>query len=139
MEEAVDTIDSSKIDNFTFHMGVNATPIVGRIRVAPSLTGNLKRLEQDLSYAREMARTLEDELMEETSPAPEDGDAEKPEGEASTDSAPKDTTPGLRERGSEVVEDVIARLLASSGLDGEDLDEEQAIRKVSRMLPIELT
>lgn len=130
VEEAVNTIDSSKIDNFTFHMGVNATPIVGRIRVAPSLTGNLKRLEQDLSYARELARTLEDELMEEASPVPEDGDAEKPEGETSSDSAPKDTTPGLRERGSEVVEDVIARLLASSGLDGEDLDEEQAIRKV---------
>lgn len=130
VEDAVATIDSSKIDNFTFHMGVNATPIVGRIRVAPSLTSGLRRLEQDASYARELARTLEDELMEVASPAPEveEGEGEKPEG-VSTD-IPKDVTPGLRERGSEVVEDVIARLLASQGLDGEDLDEEQTLRKV---------
>lgn len=125
--EAVTTIDGSKVDNFTFHMGVNATPIVGRLRIAPPVSNSLQRLEHDLARAQQLARTLENELMQQETPAPE-GEAD---GEVKPENETKDNTPGLRERGSDAVGDVIARLLAREGLDGDELDEEQQTRKVS--------
>jgi len=102
------------------------------MRTTPAVANTLQRLEADTARAQELARTLEDELMEEDTPVPEGeaaegGDADKAAAES------KDTTPGLRERGTEAVADVIARLLARDGLDGEDLDEEQQIRKVSNV------
>ena len=38
--------------------------------------------------------------------------------------------PGLREKGSVLVEEAIGRILASQSLDGAELDEEQRIKKV---------
>jgi hypothetical protein len=128
VNEVVNTIDGSKVDNFTFHMGVNATPIVGRLRIAPAITNTLARLEIDVQRAQELARSLEDELMQPETPVPEGGEEEKAEGEDKEKE--KDTTQGLRERGTDVVADVVVRLLAREGLDGEELDEEQRIRKV---------
>ncbi|KAL1408935.1 hypothetical protein Q8F55_005749 [Vanrija albida] len=128
VEEAVKAIDGSKVDNFTFHMGVNRTPIIGRIRVTPPVAGTLHRLEVDAANARDLARRLEDELLEEASPAPE-AEGEGAEKEAGAEAETKDSTPGIRERGSDVVADVIARLLARDSLDGDDLDEEQQLRR----------
>lgn len=129
VQEVVSTVDSSKVDNFTFHMGVNASAIVGRIRIAPPITSTLERLETDAAHARDLARMLEEDLLDEATPAPEGEESkETAEGE-SIEKTAEDTVPGLRERGSDAVDDVVARLLAQENLDGEDLDEEQRLKK----------
>ncbi|BEJ09479.1 hypothetical protein CcaverHIS641_0603940 [Cutaneotrichosporon cavernicola] len=128
VEEVVDTIDGSKVDNFIFHMGVNASAIVGRIRLTPAIATTLSRLETDAERARELALKLEDGLME-TDPPQADQPAEGESGDAAEEQDKGDKARGLHERGSDVVADVVTRLLAQQNLDGDELDEEQRVRK----------
>lgn len=103
-------------------MGVNATPVVGKIRVTQPIANTLERLRNDGEKAKALVVKLEEELL---------GDDEiegKPEAE---DSERK--LPGLGEKGSTLVEETIARVLGSQGMEGEELDEEQRIRKVRQM------
>jgi len=110
---------SKQIDNFTFHMGVNATPIVGKTRVTQPIANSLDRLVLDCEKAKALAMKLEEELLG------DDEDGVQPEGE---DSEPK--LPGLRERGSVMIEETTARILAKHELDEEELNEEQRVRRV---------
>jgi hypothetical protein len=50
-----------------------------------------------------------------------------------------DKARGLQERGTDVVADVVTRLLSQQSLDGDELDEEQRLRKVSYLLKAKLT
>ncbi|KAK4686837.1 hypothetical protein P7C73_g3283, partial [Tremellales sp. Uapishka_1] len=110
MDQAVKVLDSQRIDNFTFHMVVNATPTIGRIRTTPPIANSLERLEIDGEKARLLAIKLEDELID-----------EKPDGD-------EENKVSLQERASGVVEDNIMKLLEKNRLDGE-LDEHQRVHK----------
>lgn len=61
---------------------------------------------------------------------PAEGDV-KVEGEAAEEKPEVTKSLGLREKGSDVVEEVIMKLVDERGLTGEDLDEEQKVQKVS--------
>ncbi len=117
-------------------MGVNASAIVGRIRLTPEIANTLARLETDAEGARELALKLEDELMD----PPQTEQAAEGEGAESAEEQEKgDKARGLQERGSDVVADVVTRLLSQQNLDGDELDEEQRMRKVSCLLKVKLT
>lgn len=111
-------------------MGVNASAIVGRIRLTPTIANTLARLEADAERARELALKLEDELMETDAPPAEQA-AEGEGAEGTEEQVKPDKARGLQERGSDVVADVVTRLLSQQSLDGDELDEEQRLRKVS--------
>lgn len=111
-------------------MGVNASAIVGRIRVTPPVASTLVRLEKDAEHARELALKLEDELMDNDPPQGEQPEGEDSEGNQEQNKEDKPPR-GLQERGSDVVADVVSRLLAQANLDGDELDEDQRLRKVS--------
>ena len=101
-------------------MGVNSTPIIGKIRVTQPIANTLHRLLADGEKAKALAYKLEEELV---------GDDED-EGKPEVENAER-KLPGLRERGSVLVEETIMRILRSDqGLEREDLDEEQRVRKV---------
>jgi uncharacterized protein involved in exopolysaccharide biosynthesis len=113
-------------------MGSNLAPTIGRIRVTQSVANTLQRLRQDGDNAKAMAIRLEEELL---------GDDEevKPEDEKLTgaDGQGRDEerkVPGLREKGSDIIEEHVARLIESEGLCGSELDEEQATRRVRSSL-----
>jgi len=82
---------------------------------------------RDIAKAKALAIKLEDELVDPKS----DGAIEETKPDTTLDSPVK----ALTERGSEVVEDTITRLLEQHGLNAETLSEEQANVKVSLMLP----
>ena len=126
MEEVIKQVDGAKIDSFTFHMGVNATPSVGRTRMAAPLANSLDRLLLDSEKAHRLAEKLEEDLM---------GDDEEPvtgEGDgAEVPSKPREIKlAGLRERGTTVVQNRIDQLLEDQGLIGDELDQAQKLRKV---------
>lgn len=111
-------------------MGVNASAIVGRIRLTPTIANTVARLETDAERARDLALKLEDELMEPEPPQTEQpAEGEGAEGAEEQDKG--DKARGLQERGSDVVADVVTRLLSQQSLDGDELDEEQRLLKVS--------
>lgn len=68
-----------------------------------------------------------------------EGEGEKttPEGDAKVEDEAAEEKPkvakslGLSEKGSDVVEEVIMKMVEERGLTGEDLDEEQKVQKVS--------
>ncbi len=100
-------------------MGVNATPVVGKIRVAQPVANSLERLLIDGEKTKALALKLEEDLTgddeDDVKPEPEEGERK---------------LPGLREKGSILVEETISRVLASQGLDKEELDAEHRVRKV---------
>jgi hypothetical protein len=119
-----------QIDNFTFHMGLNTAPTVGRVRYAPAVASTLDRLVKDAAGAKALAIKLEQELLdvaEAENGGDKAGDATiiQKEGEASTS--------GLKEAGSSVVEEILGVILEKQGLSGdsEGFTEEQKIAKVS--------
>ncbi|WVR03221.1 hypothetical protein IAU60_000212 [Kwoniella sp. DSM 27419] len=128
--EVIQKLDGQKIDGFTFHMSVNSTPTIGRLRITPPVANELSRLADDAEKAKALALKLEEELLGE-----DDEEEDRPEGaEGEVTTTPKSEplekkVPGLREKPSEVVEETIARLLDSQALSGEDLDEEKKLKK----------
>ncbi|KAL7420146.1 hypothetical protein Q5752_005112 [Cryptotrichosporon argae] len=110
-EMVVRAVDGQKIDMFTFHMGINNTPSIGRVRFAPSACGTLAQLEADLERAKELAIMLEDDLVE----SDEDkGDAEAAAGNTDSNDAqaerqpmPWDRAAPLHERGSRHVQNTL--------------------------------
>jgi len=110
-----------QIDTFTFHLGINTTPVIGRIRITTPYASAMERVMKDIEKAKALALKLEDELVDFEA----EGDEGKPD--MSLDKPVK----ALVERGSIVVEETISRLLEKHGLTGEDLGEEQANVKVS--------
>jgi hypothetical protein len=117
-------------------MGVNASAIVGRIRLTPEIANTLARLETDAERARELALKLEDELMD---PPQTEQPVEGEGAEGAEEQEKGDKARGLQERGTDVVADVVTRLLSQQSLDGDELDEEQRLRKVSYLLKAKLT
>lgn len=134
-------------------MGVNVAATVGRIRYTPPCANTLSRLSQDAEKAEALALKLEEDLMgddeaepdveAEGQPEPkvegdgaktevkdEDGkDADKPAAKEKS-TVPKARLSGLRESGSAVILEVLGRTLEAEGLDGDDLGEDQRLRKV---------
>lgn len=124
-----------EIDNFTLHMGVNATATTGRLRVTHPQANELYQLEEDGKRARELAVKLEDELLadevEVAVPEPTAQATESAAAEKTGESSRFGKGPTLRERGSDLVGEHVSRLLESQGLLGEDLSPELRLRKVS--------
>ena len=128
-----------QIDTFTFHLGVNSAPTVGRTRVTAPIANTLSRLEKDAESAKALAERLEVELMGEAEADHVDEDDLEKEGEVNGDKheskeANGEVVPMLRpeslsQRGSVEVQRRIDHLLESSLLAG-DPDEEIDIRKV---------
>ena len=118
-------------------MGINATPVVGKIRVTAALANTLERLIRDGEKARSLAEKLELELMgddeDEGVDEKKEGDEQAGDGhdtkEGHSGQGKEKSMSGLRERGSMIVQDKTERLLEDAGLVG-DLDEEQQLRKV---------
>nr|XP_019048353.1 hypothetical protein I302_02124 [Kwoniella bestiolae CBS 10118]OCF27283.1 hypothetical protein I302_02124 [Kwoniella bestiolae CBS 10118] len=130
--EVINKLDGQKIDGFTFHMSVNSTPTIGRLRVTPSLSNSLNRLISDGEKAKALALKLEEELLG-------DDEDEEDKAEAEGESAPKPEggekkVAGLREKVSDSVEETVQRLLETNGLLGEDLDEEKKLRRAKIIL-----
>jgi hypothetical protein len=109
-------------------MGVNATPVIGRIRLTQPVANTPAQIYKDVDRARELCIKLEDELL---------GDEEEgADGEADEEKKDKVAgrwVAGLRERGSDVVKERTQRVLEGLGLSGEgdELSEEGKVRKVS--------
>lgn len=117
-------------------MGVNATPVVGKIRLTVPSANNLDRLLSDGLKAKELAEKLEAELIGDDDEADINGEVKEVEegGDADVEKAKKEqTVPGLREKGTVFVQEKIEQLLEAAGLTG-DLDEEQQRQKVSEFL-----
>ncbi|WWC85480.1 uncharacterized protein L201_000344 [Kwoniella dendrophila CBS 6074] len=128
ISEVINKLDGQKIDGFTFHMSVNSTPTIGRLRVTPPLSNTLKRLIHDGEKAKTLAIKLEEELLGDDE---EDEDKIEAEGEATAAKAEngEKKVAGLREKVSDIVEETVQRLLETTGLVGDDLDEEKKLRK----------
>ncbi|OCF43077.1 hypothetical protein I317_03046 [Kwoniella heveanensis CBS 569] len=127
ISEVIQKLDGQKIDGFTFHMSVNSTSTIGRLRVTPDIANSLDRLTQDGERAKALALKLEEELL-----GDDDEEEDKLEGEGEPAPKPEPLekkVPGLREKPSDVVEETIGRLLDLQALSGEGLDEEKKIRK----------
>ena len=103
-EEVVKKLDGSKIDNFVFHMGVNASPVIGRIRITAAVASTLERLLLDGEKAHDLAYKLEEELVE------EDGT-------------------GLKEKGTTEVQSRIDQLLREQKLVGDDLADDLKLNR----------
>ena len=101
-------------------MGVNATAIVSKIRVTAPVANTLERLLKDGEKAKALVSKLEEELL---------GDDDEVKPETETDEA-EPSFPGLREKGSVLVDETIARVLGKQKLEGEELEESQRIQKV---------
>ena len=102
-------------------MGLNATPVVGKVRLTQPIANTIERLLQDGEKAKALALKLEEELI---------GDDEEEMAAASDGAETEKKMPGLGEKGSNLVDETVTRLINAGGLDGEQLDEEQRIRKV---------
>lgn len=132
-------------------MGVNTAPVIGRTRLTQPYANTLERLLVDGDKAKAWAVKLEDNLMgDDEEPeavkgedgaerkADEEGAGEAGEGEGAGGDGgkeakePKETRlPGLRERGSEIVQERIDRLVEDLGLGGDEVDETVQIKRVS--------
>ncbi|OXG51481.1 arsenite-resistant protein ASR2 [Cryptococcus neoformans] len=144
VSKVIEQLDSTKIEGFTFHLTINTTPTIGRVRIAPPSVSTLDRLLLDGTRAKSLALKLEEELLgddEESVVEGEGGEKAKPaegdvkvEGEAAEEKPEVTKSLGLREKGSDVVEEVIMKLVDERGLTGEDLDEEQKVQKAKIIL-----
>jgi hypothetical protein len=117
------------VDNFTFHLGVNGTPVVGRVRLTAPSANTLDRLLRDGEKAKQLAEKLEEELLgddEDEAPGTQEGQ----EGGPSSSETKEASVPGLSERGSKFVQEKIEQLWEDAGLIGE-LDADQQTHKVS--------
>lgn len=114
-------------------MGVNASAVVGKIRLTAPAANTLSRLTEDGEKAKALALKLEEELIgdddEETENEEANGET-KPVQENKDKQSKELPTPGLRERGSVYVQEKIEELLETGDLMG-DLDAEQQVRKVN--------
>ena len=114
-------------------MGVNATPVVGKIRLTVPSANALERLVSDGQKAKDLAEKIEAELVgddDEAEPSVEVNDTEEG-GEGEKEKEKKELmVPGLREKGTIFVQEKIDQLLEAAGLNGE-LNEEQQRQKVS--------
>jgi hypothetical protein len=113
-------------------MGVNTAATVGRVRTAPAVASTLDRLVKDGEAAKALAIKLEENLVQ---PAEEvKGETEGKEGDVKMEGGEGDKKgEGIKERGSEVVEETIRRVLGKEGLAGEEegRSEEEKIKRVS--------
>jgi hypothetical protein len=130
----------SQIDNFIFHMGINATSVVGRVKLCQPISNTPGRLSIDLEKARALCVKLEDELIseDEDGHAEEDKSKDKEEEDRDGSKAEKSGSVekekkivGMRERGSDIIHDRIERIAEGLGLGGEDLTVEEKVQKVS--------
>lgn len=101
----------------------------------------LDRLLLDGTRAKSLALKLEGELLGDDEESVEgEGEKAKPEGDSKVEGEAAEEKPevpkslGLREKGSDMVEEVIMKVIEERGLTGEDLDEEQKVQKVSAYL-----
>jgi hypothetical protein len=116
-------------------MGVNATSVIGRIRVTAPVSNSLERLLKDGEKAKELAIKFEEDLMgddeEDAKKAENEGEGKaKPEGDGDkpAEETKEASYPGLREQGSVVVQEKIDALLEDEGLSGDLNEERQTIR-----------
>jgi hypothetical protein len=116
-----------QIDTFTFHLGINTTPVIGRIRMTVPYASATERVLKDIEKAKALALKLEDDLVD-----PESETSEETKPETSLDKPVR----ALSERGSVVVEETISRLLEKHDLTAETLSDEQANVKVSYSLHV---
>jgi hypothetical protein len=101
-------------------MGVNATPVVGRIRLTAPIASTLARLRIDGENAKALALKLESELVdEESSTTSTDAESEEKKLQA------------LSEKGSVVVEETIERLVEKAVPGPDDPTEDQVLLQVS--------
>ena len=114
-------------------MGVNATPVVGKVRLTVSSANSLERMTSDGQKAKELAEKLEAELIGDDDDEPEtNGEVKTTEegGDADAEKSKREqSVPGLREKGTVFVQEKIEQLQEAAGLSGE-LDEEQQRQKV---------
>ena len=126
MSHHSETLAHVQIDTFTFHLGINTTPVIGRIRMTVPYASATDRVLKDIEKAKALALKLEDDLVD-------------PESETSEDTKPTTSldkpVKALSERGSVVVEETISRLLEKHDLTAETLSDEQANVKVSWLVP----
>ncbi|RXK40727.1 hypothetical protein M231_01979 [Tremella mesenterica] len=150
VKEVVDKLDGSKLDNFTFHMGVNSAPVLGRIRVTHPIANTLERLEIDGENAQQLALKFEAEMAAQgpITRAPDSTEREeKVKGETGEEKSVKvegvqanhmkaDETPisNPPEKISDLVQATIDRVLDSEGLTSKGLNQEQQIRKAKIIL-----
>jgi hypothetical protein len=123
----------SQIDNFIFHMGINATSVVGRVKLCQPISNTPGRLSIDLEKARALCVKLEDELIseDEDGHAEEDKSKDKEEEDRDGSVEKEKKIVGMRERGSDIIHDRIERIAEGLGLGGEDLTVEEKVQKVS--------
>ena len=128
------------MDGYTLRMGINGTPVIGKIRLTAAIANSLDRLLIDIEKAKQLALKLEDELMgddEEQREGSEAGDDAEERDDGDEPKEPRKQAeipvPGLHERPSAQVQAKIDSLIEAAGLDGE-LNEEQQIRKVRKLL-----
>ncbi|WVQ91952.1 hypothetical protein IAS59_005760 [Cryptococcus gattii] len=133
--------DVSQIEGFTFHLTINTSPTIGRVRVAPPSVNTLDRLLLDGTRAKSLALKLEGELLGDDEDSVEgEGEKAKPEGDIKVEDEAAEEKPevpkslGLREKGSDMVEEVILKVIEERGLTGEDLNEEQKVQKAKIIL-----
>jgi hypothetical protein len=111
---------------------VNATPVIGRIRLTPPVSNAPDRIYRDAEKARELCIKLEEELVgdDEEDEAGVEGEGEKEEKEKEKEKRVR----GLRERGVDVITERIESILEGMGLGGGELGENERFTKVS-LLP----
>ncbi|WVQ76941.1 hypothetical protein IAR50_006620 [Cryptococcus sp. DSM 104548] len=132
--EVIDKLEGSKLDNFAFHMNINVTPTVGRVRVAPPAVNSLEKLLQDGENAKLFALRLEEELVGDDEEEEKEKQGDVKEEKEVKEKSDVPGAKGLVERGSDVVEEVIARVLESKGLQAEELDSAQSIQRAKIIL-----
>jgi hypothetical protein len=113
-------IESTQIEGFKLHVTHNTRPFTTKIRFTPEVASRPERLEKDLQNAKILASTLEGEAatLRAFNPAPSsektNGDAHassESNGDATMDS-PEDDDPEPKERGVDVVERRIEKVMA---------------------------
>ncbi|WVO18178.1 hypothetical protein L204_105881 [Cryptococcus depauperatus] len=133
----ISELEGTKIDGFTFHMTINTTPSIGRVKVAPPSTHNLDRLLEDGQKARALAMRLEEELLgdddEEFAKKEGEGEGEEQDQEEEKESN-EVKNPGLLEKGSDVVEETIQKIIETKQLTGDDLNDAQRAQKAKIIL-----
>lgn len=112
-------------------MGLNTAPVVGKIRVTQPVANTLVRLQKDAETAKALAIRLEAELLgDDDESKPEPLIDAKIEGDQPELAKPKlQSLPGIREKGSDAVEERIESILGKTAVNG-DGDQEQRIKKV---------
>ncbi|WWD22896.1 hypothetical protein CI109_107391 [Kwoniella shandongensis] len=132
VSEVIQKLDGQKIDGFTFHMSVNSTPTIGRLKVTPPIANTLERLVQDGENAKALALKLEEELLGDDDEQEEE--KQEGDGEVTKEVALEKKITGLREKPSDAVQANVDRLIESKGLSGETLTEEEQIQKAKTVL-----